>query len=99
MELDFVMELGCDLTAVEVKSGKSRNTASLSKVNDFFNMDRRILLEDGDIIMDDDGIEHYPLFCAAFMNELIDKKYRDMLDGKKAWFEPSDDSVFDELRS
>ena len=98
MELDFVMELGCDLTAVEVKSGKSRNTASLSKVNDFFNIDRRILLEDGDMMTDDEGIEHYPLFCAAFMDELIDEKYRDILNGKRAWFDPSDDSVFDGLR-
>ncbi len=94
MELDFVTELGCDLTAIEVKSGKSRNTASLSKVNDFFKIDRRILLEDGNIRIDENEIEHFPLFCAAFMNELINEEYRGKLNGTEPWFEPADDSIF-----
>ncbi len=98
MELDFVLELGPDLTVIEVKSGKSRNAASLKKVCDFFNIDRRILLEDGDIRIDEDGIEHYPLFCAAFLNELVDPEYRKIVEGEGPWIDV-DDSVVKDLLS
>lgn len=98
MELDFVLELGPDLTVIEVKSGKSRNAASLKKVSDFFSIDRRILLEDGDIRIDEDGVKHYPLFCAAFLNELVDPEYRKIVEGEGPWID-IDDSVVKDLLS
>ncbi len=69
MELDFVVSMGKDIVAIEVKSGKCRDSPSLSKVNKFFDV-RRIMLESGDIHVDGDGIEHYPLYAAAFMHSM-----------------------------
>ncbi len=71
MELDFVIELGLDLCAIEVKSGKDRDFPSLRKVSDVFRIDRRIVLEKGNIFVDEEGIEHYPLFAAAFITDMI----------------------------
>ena len=99
MELDFVLELGPDLTVIEVKSGKSRNAASLRKVRDFFDVDRRILLEDADISVDDDGVEHYPLFCAAFLDELMDPEYRRTVESGDPWIDVDDNALKDLLRS
>lgn len=70
MELDFVVELGGDLTVIEVKSGKSRAASSLDKVIDIFMIDRRIMFEDSNVSVSDDGIEHYPLYAAAFIDEM-----------------------------
>jgi len=70
MELDFVIELGSDLTVIEVKSGKHRESPSLKKVSDAFHVDRKIMLSDGNIYTDADGIEHYPLFAATFIRDL-----------------------------
>lgn len=99
MELDFVLELGQDLTVLEVKSGKSRNAASLRKVGDYFRIDRRILLEDGDIGVDEDGVEHYPLFCAAFLDELVDPGYRAIVEGDGPWIDTDDGGLKDLLMS
>lgn len=70
MELDFVLENGDGIVAVEVKSGKSRDAPSLRKAAEVFDLARRIVLEDGDIRRDAEGVEHYPLFAAAFIREL-----------------------------
>ncbi|MBE6526474.1 MAG: ATP-binding protein [Thermoplasmata archaeon] len=73
MEIDFVIELLNESVAIEVKSGKDRTAPSITKVNSVFNVDRRIMFENGNIVMED-GIEHYPLFAAAFIN-LLERKY------------------------
>lgn len=71
MEIDFVLELGKDLIAVEVKSGKDRKAPSLGKVQSVFEqVNRRIVLSRTNIYTDGDGIEHYPLFAACFADEL-----------------------------
>lgn len=70
MELDFVVELGDDLTVIEVKSGRKRGAPSLNKAGTVFNVDRRIMFEPSNISISDDGIEHYPLFAAAFIREM-----------------------------
>ncbi len=70
MEIDFVIELNSEIFAIEVKSGKSRDAPSLHKVGRIFHIDRRIKFEKSDIYVDDDGIEHYPLFASAFATEL-----------------------------
>ena len=74
MELDFVMELSAELIAIEVKSGKNRDAPSISKASRFFDLDRRIIFEDSNICVSDDGIEHYPLFSAAFIDSIESKK-------------------------
>ena len=71
MELDFVIELGTDLCVIEVKSGKDREFPSLNKVSDVFRVDRRIVFEKSNISVDDDNIEHYPLFAAAFIGDMV----------------------------
>jgi predicted AAA+ superfamily ATPase len=94
MELDFVIDLGPDVTVIEVKSGKSRDSPSLSKTLDDDRFDRRIKFEKINIHVDEDGVEHYPLFAAAFMDSIsrevesldtyaIDnrRKYKEFLDG------------------
>ena len=73
MEIDFVLEFFEGLVAVEVKSGRSRNAPSLRKVADCFPVKRRIMFENGNIRTDNDGIQHLPLFTAAFINVLDPK--------------------------
>lgn len=70
MELDFVIELGLELAVIEVKSGKDRSAPSIRKVSRYPQVGRRIMLERGDIRVDDDGLEHYPLFAAAFVDSM-----------------------------
>ena len=74
MEIDFVIELLDESVAIEVKSGKSRDSPSVEKVNDVFKVDRRIMFDNGNICIDANGIEHYPLFAAAFI-DLLRRKY------------------------
>ena len=74
MEIDFVIELLDECVAIEVKSGKKRDSPSMEKIDLLFNVDRRIKFENGNIHKDEKGIEHYPLFVAAFIN-LLKRKY------------------------
>ena len=74
MEIDFVIELLDESVAIEVKSGKTRSSPSIEKVNDVFHVDRRIMFENGNICTDDEEIEHYPLFAAAFIH-LLEREY------------------------
>lgn len=66
ISLDFIMELGHELTAVEVDSGRGRDYPSMSNVHRFQDVKRRIVFGDTDIHVDEDGVEHYPLFASAF---------------------------------
>ena len=74
MELDFVLDMKGESTVIEVKSGKTRSSPSISKVNKVFHVDRRIMFENGNIHTDDDGVEHYPLFVAAFIDLLENER-------------------------
>lgn len=69
MEIDFVLDFKEKPAAVEVKSGADRSAPSLSKVTRFFSV-RRIMLEDSNIYLDKNNIEHYPLFAAAFIDSM-----------------------------
>lgn len=73
MELDFVIERGRSMSAVEVKSGRSRKSPSLAKAQNVFKFDRRIKFGKTNIFVDDNGVENYPLFACAFINEIIPK--------------------------
>jgi len=70
MELDFVVETIDGLCAIEVKSGKSRESPSISKLKDG-QVSRKIMLRSGNIRDESDGIEGYPLFTAAFFEYTI----------------------------
>ena len=69
MEIDFVIELGPQLAAIEVKSGKTREAPSINKIYRFHTVDRRIVFCKGNI-SEENGIEMYPLFAAAFMKDM-----------------------------
>lgn len=70
MELDAVLEFWDGIAAVEVKSGKDRDAPSLKKTLNLPSITHRIMFENGNISVDKDGIEHYPLFASAFMDEI-----------------------------
>ncbi len=70
MELDFVLEFWDGVAVIEVKSGKDRSVPSLKKAGNLFDIARRIMLESGNIRVDEDGIEHYPLFACAFIRDM-----------------------------
>ncbi len=70
MELDFVLEFWDGVAVIEVRSGKDRTAPSLAKVGKLFDVARRIMLEPGNIRVDEDGIEHYPMFACAFIDEM-----------------------------
>ena len=66
----MVIELGSEIAAIEVKSGKQRDAPSISKVDKIFNVERRIKFERSDIFVSEDGIEHYPLFASGFVRDM-----------------------------
>lgn len=72
MEIDMIIELGNEIAAIEIKSGKHRDTPSISKVDKVFNVERRIKFERSDIHVSEDGIEHYPLFASGFVRDMED---------------------------
>ncbi len=69
MELDFVTTVNGRATAIEVKSGKKRDSRSLNKCMRRFGAEG-IMFETGNIFTDDKGVRHYPLFAAAFMDSI-----------------------------
>lgn len=71
MELDFVVEKDLKISVLEVKSGRKKDYPSLGKVGNVFEIHRRIMLEEDDVHLTDDGIEHYPLFAAAFVDLIL----------------------------
>ena len=72
MELDFVAELGSETAAIEVGSGKDRSAPSLSKTAGDDRIQRRIAFGGSNIHTDENGIEHYPLFAAAFIKDMAE---------------------------
>lgn len=70
MEIDFVLELGLELAVIEVKSGKDREAPSIGKFDRFHRVGRKIMFYKGNI-KEENGIEMYPLFAAAFINDMV----------------------------
>ena len=73
MEIDFVIEVPSGAMAIEVKSGKTRDSPSISVVKGHFDVRHRVMLENGNIHTDSDGIIHMPLFAASFMDSFEEK--------------------------
>lgn len=68
LEVDFVLSLGGKITAIEVKSGKNTKSRSLDiLMSDVYKVPRGIKLERTNTYVDEKGVEHYPLFAAAFI--------------------------------
>ncbi|MCQ2071349.1 MAG: DUF4143 domain-containing protein, partial [archaeon] len=70
LEIDFILSLRGMVTAIEVKSGNNTKAKSLKSIHDNYRVKRRIKLEKTDIYVDNDGIEHYPLFACAFIDSM-----------------------------
>ena len=70
LEIDFIVDIGSNVTAMEIKSGNNNRAKSLRSIKDNYNVKRRIKFEFTDIYVDDDGVEHYPLFACAFADAL-----------------------------
>ena len=69
LEIDFILNIDGIVTALEVKSGKNKQSKSLqSIVNNYKTVSRYIKLEKNtNIYVDNLGIEHYPLFMIMFI--------------------------------
>lgn len=66
VEIDGIIDCG-GLVCIEVKTGSGRSYPSLAKTVGDANVSRRVIFEKGNVWLDRDGIEHFPLFAAAFL--------------------------------
>lgn len=67
LEVDFLINEGQCITAIEVKSGLNKRSKSLKSLKESRKDVKAIKIMDGNILCDENGIMHYPLFAAAFM--------------------------------
>lgn len=68
LEVDFVLNIDGTVTALEVKSGNNKQSKSLDVLmSEKYNVGRGIKLEKTNVYVDETGVEHYPLFAAAFL--------------------------------
>ncbi len=89
MELDFVVGMGRDTAAVEVKSGRDRTAPSLTNTLTDARFQRHVMFERGNIGVDGNGVEHYPLFAAAFIRDMWEED-------RTSGFVPSGPSAIDD---
>ncbi|MCI9177801.1 MAG: ATP-binding protein [Clostridia bacterium] len=69
LEIDFILNIEGTVTAIEVKSGKNKQSKSLNSiVQNYKTVARYIKMEnDTNLYIDELGIEHYPLFMIMFL--------------------------------
>ena len=72
MEIDFITTMKGNVVAIEVKSGNNNRSKSLNSVKEKYKVKRRIKFENTEVCVTEDGIEHYPLFAAAFIDSMYD---------------------------
>jgi len=70
LEVDFIADIDGIATAIEVKSGNSRKSASLKKVMGTYGVKKGIKLRNGNVEPVDENLICYPLFAAAFIRNL-----------------------------
>lgn len=63
-----------ETVSIEVKSGNNRRSKTLDSIKENYSVERRMKFEDSNIEVTQDGVEHYPLFAAAFADSMF-KKY------------------------
>ena len=78
IEVDFIVNMGGKLAAIEVKSGRNKASGPLRKLMSddrysMYHVDRFIKLGLSNILVDEHGIEHYPIFAAAFMDSMYEQ--------------------------
>lgn len=78
IEIDFIANFDGRIAAIEVKSGNNRRASSLRKLMtderySMYRISRFIKLEKSNIFVDENGVEHYPIFAAAFMDSMFEK--------------------------
>lgn len=67
LEVDFIINMNGIVTAVESKSGRRRRSKSLQTIyTKTRTLRRAIKLGEGNIFIDENGVEHYPLFAPCF---------------------------------
>ena len=68
VELDFILDPDGDVAALEMKSSNNTKAKSLKSImSEKYGVERGIILEKTNIYVDENGVEHYPLFAAAFL--------------------------------
>lgn len=79
LKIDFVMNIDCEIAAIEVKSGNNTKSKSLdSLMSEKYGVPRGMKLERTNIMIDESGVEHYPLFASAFLFRERDLPAADM---------------------
>lgn len=69
LEIDFLLNLDSEVTAIKVKSGRYDYPKSLITVmSDRYGVQKGMLLANENIRIDDHGVIHLPLFAAAFLD-------------------------------
>ena len=66
LEVDFTINMGGKVVVIEVKSGRDKRAKSLNTLVKERSVDRAIKISDGNVFMDENGIENYPLFGPCF---------------------------------
>ena len=69
LEIDFILNLGGKVTAIEVKSGNNKQAKSLNSIlANYKTVTRYMKFEkDCNVYVDEKNIEHYPLFMVMFL--------------------------------
>ncbi|MCL2890780.1 MAG: AAA family ATPase [Methanomassiliicoccaceae archaeon] len=68
IEVDFIVNPDGVVAALEVKSGNNTKAKSLDSVmSEKYGVERGMKLEKTNVYVDEKGVEHYPLFAAAFL--------------------------------
>lgn len=78
MGIDFITTMKGSVAAIDVKSGNNNRSKSLNSMKVKYDVGRRIKLENTEIRVTDDGIEHYPMFASAFVDSMYDKPTLEM---------------------
>jgi len=69
LEIDFVINKDGKAIALEVKSGNNRRAKSLDVVMKDYKI-KGMMFENTNVYVDEKGIEHFPIFAAAFIEDL-----------------------------
>ncbi len=78
MDIDFIEEIQGKVTALEIKSGRNRKSRSLNQVFVKNRSVRRAMkLSESNISIDQNGVEHLPLFAVCFLPDADRMDLRD----------------------
>lgn len=69
-EVDFVTMMNLEAAAIDVRPGSNHKSKPMKSFGEKYKVKRLIEFEKTNIEVTEDGIEHYPLFCCAFMDSL-----------------------------